>query len=170
MDTISGFWKNFICFRFRFSKRVTECQFLFPEVWNVWYFNCLGLDFWDFCFHTWLLSPPGHEGHQFSKFHPFGNPFICLLSRRRTGGDIKPKLLRSLILDTQGDIMLVHNILPLDREITGSSSPDMLHSVVCWIVRPLTDLVTSTGWRCNVFSSLLSTQPWDVNVMYWWCL
>ena len=177
MDTISGFWKNFICFRFRFSKRMTEYQFLFAmmfEMFDIW--TVLAWIFWIFALIAYLAmvsSRHGHEGHLFCKFHPFGSPFICLLSRRRPGGDNNPKLLSSLILDTQGDIILVHNrqqrnILPSDTEITGSSSPDMLHSVVCRIVRPWTDLVTSTGGAALYSVHVLSTLPWDLNVMYWW--
>ena len=172
MSTISGFWKSFIYFRFRFSKRLTEYQFLF-----LWCLKCLIFELSWLGFFGFLLSylamvssRHGHEGHLFCKFHPFGSPFICLLSRRRPGGDNNPKLLSSLILDTQGDIILVHNILSSDTEITGSSSPDMLHSVVCRVVRPWTDLVTSTGGAALYSVLVLSTLPWDLNVMYWWCL
>ena len=63
MDTISGFWKNFICFRFRFSKRVAEYQFLFAmmfETFDIW--TVSAWIFWIFAFIIGYCLPPDMKG------------------------------------------------------------------------------------------------------------
>ena len=141
MDTISGFWKKFICFRFRFSKRVTEYQFLFAmmfEMFDIW--TVLA---WIFAFILGYCLPPDMKGI-------FSVSFILL------------GVLLSVCWAGEGQgktIAQNHYILPSDREITGSSSPDMLHSVVCRIERPWTDQCTGGAEMYSVL--ILSTLPWD---------